>query len=234
MASWRESRPGLCLPPSSPCTKVCPAGPGGVLRGTTRVPVTCFFRQEGTTAVYSVCWCCAQCAPHSVTLVNRFHTRLVGVFLGRTWAAGAPQVRSSTARPQRQIWQSQPACHCSGMTSTAIPYVSGTVGRMTELNSWPASPLPCSRQRRPGAAVQHEANTAVPFPAPFIRSRRKVVRILKGQQARGLLPRFKLVELNGMRLTEPHQVKHISLLFRELEVRGGLGFLEIRAAFSSS
>ncbi|CAM9288833.1 unnamed protein product [Ectocarpus sp. 6 AP-2014] len=33
----------------------------------------------------------------------------------------------------------------------------------------------------------------------------EVVRILKGQQARGLLPRFKLVELNGMRLTEPHQ-----------------------------
>ena len=30
--------------------------------------------------------------------------------------------------------------------------------------------------------------------------------MLKGQQARGLLPSFKLVELNGMRLQEPHQV----------------------------
>eukprot|EP00903_Cladosiphon_okamuranus_P021157 g19433.t1 len=33
----------------------------------------------------------------------------------------------------------------------------------------------------------------------------EVVRMLKGQQARGLLPSFKLVELNGMRLQEPHQ-----------------------------
>ncbi|CAN0162790.1 unnamed protein product [Pylaiella littoralis] len=33
----------------------------------------------------------------------------------------------------------------------------------------------------------------------------EVIRELKGQQARGLLPKFKLVELNGMRLTDPHQ-----------------------------
>eukprot|EP00752_Nemacystus_decipiens_P015924 g14231.t1 len=33
----------------------------------------------------------------------------------------------------------------------------------------------------------------------------EVVRVLKEQQARGLLPSFKLVELNGMRLQEPHQ-----------------------------
>lgn len=45
----------------------------------------------------------------------------------------------------------------------------------------------------------------------------EVVRLLREQQARGVLPEFKLVTLNGMRLVRPHQVTmfYVALCFIE-------------------